>query len=80
MAKLDPYMILAAIHRHCMVCSGMERKAVHMCPVTNCDLYKYREAAGTPAREPRGKRIDPLPGQIRLDDLLGGRRKRVREG
>jgi len=54
----DPDRALAAIHRHCMVCSGMERKVVHTCRVTGCDLYPYREPFRDQVPPSMGEQID----------------------
>lgn len=32
---------LRAIHKHCVKCSGSQ-KQVRFCPVTDCDLFRYR--------------------------------------
>lgn len=47
----DPARVLAAVHRKCMTCCGMSRKAVHGCLVVSCDLWPYREPFG-PDRQP----------------------------
>lgn len=66
MAKPNAYDLLGAIHRHCMCCCGMSRKAVHQCNITGCDLWKNRENAGD--EKPKRKYE-----QLSLyDDCVGG--------
>ena len=33
----------AAIHRHCLMCSGGSRKEVENCSLKSCALYPYRQ-------------------------------------
>ena len=37
--KLTP---LKAIKKHCLECSGYEKKQVRECAITDCVLYEYR--------------------------------------
>jgi hypothetical protein len=38
--KLTP---LKAIKKHCLECSGYEKKQVRECTIKNCVLYDYRQ-------------------------------------
>lgn len=40
MMKLTP---LRAIKKHCLECSGYEKKQVRECEITDCVLYLYRQ-------------------------------------
>lgn len=34
---------LKAIKKHCLECSGFEKKQVRECVIRDCDLYVYRQ-------------------------------------
>lgn len=63
MKRPSPDELLAAIHRHCMECSGQSRKEVHGCRVTGCALWPWREPVSVGIRK---------DGQQMAIDLWGG--------
>ena len=57
--------LLAAIHAHCLQCSGGSRKEVQRCGIKDCRLYPYRMPNAKPAKE-----AEPNREQISIVDLL----------
>ena len=54
--KPTPDELMAAIHRHCLACSGGSRKEVQNCRVKECNLYLYRQAqVRTHEKPPKGQ-------------------------
>lgn len=44
MKRPDAGTLLGAIHRHCLECSGGNRKEARNCRIRNCALWPYRAA------------------------------------
>ena len=58
--------LIAAVRRHCLECSGGERKLVEKCSVTGCALWEYRCAQ---AQEKAERKRRGLEGQISILDF-----------
>lgn len=63
-AKPRPEELLIAIHKHCLQCSGGNRKEVQSCKLKWCDLYPYRQEQTRP-------REKPAEGQMTVFNLIG---------
>ena len=46
-SKPTPDTLLAAIHRHCLECSGGSRREASRCRMKNCALYPWRVPEAT---------------------------------
>lgn len=66
MTAKDIEGMIRAIKKHCLFCSGENRKNVINCPIKTCSLYPYRNGESHIARE---KRVSEE--QITWDELLG---------
>lgn len=51
MTSTRPEVLLAAIHRHCLQCSGGSKREVHQCSIRDCNLWPWREPAKDTTRD-----------------------------
>lgn len=61
--------MMAAIRRHCLECSGGDRKLVEKCNITECALWEYRCAQAAEAAEAKRNGIE---GQVTILDFAMG--------
>ena len=58
----EAQQIEAAVHKHCMACSGNDRKAVANCPMKTCALFPYRMPQAAISQQEGPEQVSLLDG------------------